>query len=276
MIRRVGVIGTGLIGGSLLLALQRAGVKLSAVDPDPQTRALVRAAGIDDVYDAPGDDLRDCDVVVLATPLPAVLSLLSPLASRLSGSGAVLTDVAGAKGVVAREAARVLPTSVPFVPAHPMAGRERGGFDQAQASLFESRMVAVCPEQAGESDVARVEALWALAGANTLRCDPDAHDEAVARVSHLPYLMACTTALVADEGDDLAHRLAATGLKDTTRVATDATIRFALAANPAMPALLRQAARHLEMLAISIEEKKPVDEVLDRAASARRRLYPNG
>lgn len=276
MIARVGVIGTGLIGGSLLLSLQRAGVKLVAVDPDEGTRQLVARAGVDEVLDAPGPALRDCDVVVLATPLPAVLSLLAPVGSLLAGSGAVLTDVAGAKGVVARTSAGTLPPGVPFVPAHPMAGRERGGFRQAQASLFDGRTVAVCPGQASEDDLARVKAMWTLVGARTLRCDPEAHDVAVARVSHLPYLMAATTALLADEGDELAHRLAATGLKDTTRVATDDTIRFALAANPSMPALLRQAAGQLEHLADLLERDQPIAEVLDAAAKARRRLYPDG
>lgn len=276
MIARVGVIGTGLIGGSLLLALQRTGVKLVAADPDPGTRELVKRAGVDEVMHAPGPALRDCDVVVLATPLPAVLSLLAPVGSLLAGSGAVLTDVAGAKGVVARTSAGTLPPGVPFVPAHPMAGRERGGFRQAQASLFGGRTVAVCPGQASEDDLARVKAMWTLVGARTLRCDPEAHDVAVARVSHLPYLMAATTALLADEGDELAHRLAATGLKDTTRVATDDTIRFALAANPSMPALLRQAAGQLEHLADLLERDQPIAEVLDAAAKARRRLYPDG
>lgn len=271
---RVGIIGTGLVGGSLLLALQRAGVQLVAVDADAATRSLIAAAGVADVCSKPDERLRDCDVVVLATPLPAILDLLGPVGSLLSGSNAVLTDVGGAKARVLEVAAHSVPSDVAFVGAHPMAGRAVGGFQQALVGLFEDKVVAVCAPPGNEAAEARVAQVWKLAGARTVRCDADAHDAAVARVSHLPYFMACATALVADAGDALAHRLAATGLKDTTRIATDATLRHVARENAALPAQLRDAAAKLEAFAQALEHGTGLDEPLNEAADARRRLYP--
>lgn len=274
MTLRVGVIGTGLIGGSLLLALQRRGAQLVAVDADPVTRERLAASGITEVCSEPDARLRDCDIVVLSTPLPSILELLGPIGTLLSGSQAVLTDVGGAKARVLEVAARSVPANVAVVGGHPMAGRAIGGFQQASADLFEGKVVAVCPTPDNDAAVERVERMWLLTGAQTVRCDADDHDTAVARVSHLPYFMACATAVIADAGDALAHRLAATGLKDTTRIATDATLRHVARANPALPARLREAAAQLEAFAQALDDGASLDRSLDAAADARRRLYP--
>lgn len=275
MTMRVGVIGTGLIGGSLLLSLQRAGARLVAVDADRATRGQIADTGVADVCAAPDERLRECDVVVLATPLPSILELLGPVGALLSGSDAVLTDVGGAKARVLEVAARSVPANVAFIGGHPMAGRALGGFQQASAGLFKGKVVALCASAGNDRAQARVEEMWRLTGAQIVHCDAHEHDAAVARVSHLPYFMACATALVADGGDALAHRLAATGLKDTTRIATDATLRHVAQANAALPARLREAASQLEAFAQALEDGTSLDAVLDTAADARRRLYPD-
>lgn len=271
---RVGIVGTGLIGGSLLLSLQKAGAQLVAVDADAGTRSKLTAAGVADVSALPDERLRGCDVVVLATPLPQILEHLGPVGALLSGSNAVLTDVGGAKARVLEVAALELPADVVFVGGHPMAGRAVGGFDQASALLFDNKVVALCTSPPRPQAEALVEKMWRLTGAQVVRCDAQAHDAAVARVSHLPYFMACATAVVADAGDALAHRLAATGLKDTTRIATDPTLRHVAKANAALPARLREAARLLEGFAQALEDGGDLDDGLNEAAEARRRLYP--
>lgn len=273
---RIGIVGTGLIGGSLLLALRERGVELVAIESDARTRTALAALGLEHVYETPAEELRACSAVVLALPLPGILEQLGPVGDLLSGSNAVLTDVGGAKATVCEQARRVVPRSVTFIGGHPMAGRERGGFTQALPQLFDGRAVALTPAaSAAEEAVALVRGMWELVGAHVLTTTPEAHDDAVARISHMPYFAACATAAVADAGDSLAHALAATGLRDTTRIATDATIRFAAYANPSLPERLRDVARWLDEAAQALEQAQTVaDEKLDAARDARLRLYP--
>jgi prephenate dehydrogenase len=276
-VTRVCVVGGGLIGGSLTLALRarRPEWQLSVVERDPETRRRLESQGIATTARLTPDALQ-ADLLVLALPLPALLDYIDSIISMTGslGPALVITDVAGVKRpVLARAAA--LPASASFVGGHPMAGRETSGFGAADATLFEGRRVALCPRDGTAPEaVARVQELWAAAGATTLRCTADAHDEAVARVSHLPYFAAAAVATVAGDGDALAASLAASGLRDTTRVAWDATVRFAAAANPHVPARLREAAALLESWASSLERGDRPDEALDRAAAARQAIYP--
>lgn len=273
--RRVAVVGCGLIGGSLLRALRAAGIpELLAVDRDAATRALVAASLGIAVHERPDAALRDCDVVVLALPVGALLESLAPVGSLLAGSAAVLTDVGGVKEPVLRAAAHALPPAVPFVGGHPMAGKEKGGFDHSDAELFRARTVALCPgPSAAPAAVERVRALWLAVGARTVLCTPEAHDRAVARVSHVPHLVASVLARVAASGGELAGQLAAGGLRDSTRVAEDPTIRQALTRNPHVAEVARTVADELRRLAERIEEGDSIDALLDEGAAARRRLF---
>lgn len=270
---RVAVVGCGLIGGSLVRALHGSGHDVTAIDLDPDVCARVR-----DELGVPArttiDTLENLDLVVLAQPLPALLAAFEHLARAPHAPGLVVTDVAGVK-VAVLEAAAKLPGTFSFVGAHPMAGRERSGFGISDALLFQDRAVAICaPPGAAAEAIERVTSLWRSVGARPIACDAADHDEAVARVSHLPYLAAAAVATVAARGGDLTTSLAASGFRDTTRVAEDPTVRFVAGANGALPALAREAASLLVSWAEAFERGDRPDAAFDAAAGARRRLVP--
>lgn len=272
MARTLAVVGCGLVGGSLLRALHRSrGARLLAVDTDPATRAAIaRELAVPVVEEVP-QGLSDA-LVVLAAPLPAILSLLATLGPRL-GPGCVVSDVCGLK-VPVLLAARALPPHVPFVGAHPMAGREKGGFRASDAQLFRDRTIALAAAPGTDPGaIAEVEQMWREVGRDVLHCDAAAHDAAVARVSHLPFLVAAALSEVAGHADALARLLAAGGLRDTTRVAEDATIRPVVQANPFLPALAREAGQLLERWAAELERGGSIEAELAHAAQRRRELF---
>lgn len=262
----VAVVGCGLIGGSLLRALNDR--KVIAIDHDRATLTAIQGAAVSDKI----ADAADADIIVLALPVPALLRAFDQLALALKSKSAIVTDVAGVKQPV-MEAARSLPSTIKFVGGHPMAGSERGGFGASNPDLFRSRTVALCvPDGSREASLA-VEAMWQSVGARVIHCSAADHDAAVARVSHLPYLVAASLARVAGRGNQLARTLAAGGLRDTTRVAEDATIRFALERNPLVPPLAREVAEELRALADALERGDSVHSILDEAATARRSIF---
>ncbi len=217
--RRLGIVGLGLMGASLARAAKEAdpGVRVVAVEPNPEVRALALPDGVADVALAePGPALAECDLTVLCTPIAALEALLAPV-SRLLRDGAVLTDVGGAKERVVKRAAEDVRPGVAFVGAHPMFGGH-GGYAGARADRWRGGTVAVCVDAPPEA-VERVAGFHAALGAEVVRCRAADHDAAVAMVSHLPYLLASALAVAARDAGPLALRLAGPGLKDMTRLA---------------------------------------------------------
>jgi prephenate dehydrogenase len=272
--RTITIIGCGLIGGSLLKALSRQGAPLRAVDRDEKTRLAIHAElGLNAQADLSG--VEQSQLIVLALPVTQLSELLPRLGHALAHSaGVTVTDVAGIKLPVIEAMERWLPSHVARVGGHPMAGKERGGYGEADAALFEQKTVALCPATHDADALRTVEQLWHGVGARTLVCDARDHDKAVARVSHLPYLVAVSLSLVAGRGDSLSARLAGGGLRDTSRVAADPTVRQAVTRNPNVAALAREVAAELLALANAIDMGQPTDEALDAAAASRQRLFP--
>jgi prephenate dehydrogenase len=278
---RLGIIGLGLIGGSLALALRRARPELRILGVDVDTGALKRALAehaIDASATPDSAALADCDIVVLAQPAAALLDSLLPAAARMA-PGTVLTDVCGAKEAICARAAGQ--DRVVFVGAHPMAGTEFRGFGAASAALFSGATVAVCPPVGARADreraVAAVKDLWLAAGAGKLLdIGPAEHDGAVTFASHLPYLAAAmvveSLSKVADLAP-LASELAAGGFRDTTRLAGDGTVGGAAALNRHVPGAARELAERLRALADELTQKpEQALERLGRLADARRRM----
>jgi len=278
---RLGIIGLGLIGGSLALALRRARPELRILGVDVDTGALKRALAeraIDASATPDSAPLAECEVVVLAQPAAALLESILPTAARMT-PGAVLTDVCGSKEAICARAAgqdRVL-----FVGAHPMAGTEFRGFAAASPALFSGATVAVCPpvgaREQGERAVTAVKDLWVAAGAGKLLdIDPAEHDGAVTFASHLPYLAAAmvveSLSKVADLAP-LARELAAGGFRDTTRLAGDGTVGGAAALNRHVPGAARDLAERLRALADELTQSpEQTLERLGRLADTRRRM----
>lgn len=218
---RVTILGTGLIGGSLGLALRARYPDLEVIgfDRDPAQLALaVSRGGITRAAGSARLGAEAGEVVVLAVPTSAVPGILAELAPAVQ-PGTLVTDVASVKGPVMQAARESLPPSVAFVGGHPMAGAERGGMAHADALLFENAVYVLAPQE-GHSLHPHARWLAESVGARPVVMPADRHDTVVAAVSHLPQLAA--VALVnhaAGVGDD-ALALAAGGFRDMTRIAS--------------------------------------------------------
>src|SRR5579859_7925465 len=224
MFQRVAIIGIGLIGGSIGLALRgkRAAVEVVGYDLGQGVCDRARRIGaIDRWCDAPAGAARDAELVVLATPVGTMHRLLQELAPALS-PGTVVTDVASTKAQVISWAQELLPASVSFVGGHPMAGREVSGIDVADATLFRRRIYCLTPTpDTRPAAVNKVCSLVEILGAHVRFLDPVAHDEQVAGVSHLPFMasIALMNTVAEDSGWSDAAVLAASGFRDTSRLA---------------------------------------------------------
>jgi prephenate dehydrogenase len=217
---RVLVIGTGLIGTSVALALRGAGAGVWLSDADPATARLAASLGAGTVV----PDLRDAkglaEVAVLAMPPVAVGPELA--FAQECGVADFYTDVASVKALPARRARELGCDLARYVPGHPLAGRERQGPAAARADLFLGRTWALCPlpETAPEA-VGAVTALAVACGADPVTTDPVTHDHWVALVSHAPHLVASAVAarLAPPDVPADALGLAGQGLRDVTRIA---------------------------------------------------------
>lgn len=218
---RIGIVGVGLIGGSVARAARAAdpAVAIVGVDVDDVPRDAAAAGVIDTVGDV--DALAACDLIVLAAPISSNLAWMDRLAA--AGVTALVTDVGGTKRQMNAKATE-LGTRLSFVGGHPMAGSERSGFAAADEGLFRGRKWFVVPgPSSAAADVAKLE-LWIRAlGAEPSVVDADTHDRVMAAVSALPQVVASALMAVVGERvgiDGLA--MSGPGLRDTTRLAGSA------------------------------------------------------
>jgi len=219
--RRIAVIGFGLIGASLALAVRRLwpSVLLVAVD----RRGVIERAMRMHAADAGGDDLAlaaGAELVVLAAPVLANIEIIGKIAAHIPGD-AVVTDVGSTKRDIVF-AARGLPDRLRFVGGHPLAGAAVGGVEASRADLFQGRPWILTPDgDAAAAAGSRLSVLLTAIGSHVQTMPPDAHDALVAYLSHLPQLAA--SALMHVVGEHAGHdglALAGRGLRDTTRLAS--------------------------------------------------------
>jgi prephenate dehydrogenase len=221
---RVLIVGSGLIGTSVGLALRASGAEVWLSDRDDGTARLAADLGAGTVV----PDLRDAkgvaEVAVLAMPPAAVAAGLA--FAQECGVADVYTDVASVKELPVRQARELGCDLSSYVPGHPLAGRERHGPAAARADLFLGRTWALCPlPETSVEAVAEVTALVAACGADAVTTDPATHDRWVALVSHAPHLVAAAMAArLAPSGVPAdALNLAGQGLRDVTRIAAGDT-----------------------------------------------------
>jgi prephenate dehydrogenase len=214
---RVAVLGMGLMGGSLALALRGRCTEILGIDPDPAALdlALERSAA-DRVSVNPADLLPEADVVVLAAPVMTILRLLDDLPALHPGSPVVL-DLGSTKRQIAAAMGR-LPERFDPLGGHPMCGKEMGTLRAAEPGLFQGRPFAFTPLERTTRRARRLaEELAAALGALPLWLDADTHDRWAAAVSHAPYLIA--SALSSATPLDAQANLAGSGYQSTTRIA---------------------------------------------------------
>lgn len=215
---RIGVVGLGLIGGSIALGVRACwpDTIVMGLDRPDRAAAAARRGAIQQVA-ATLTDLRSADLVVLAVPPPAMLEIVPQLTGL--AAHAVVTDVASTKRhVVTAARAAGLPA---FVGGHPMAGTERSGIDHARADLFAGRPWLLVEGTGGADVGARVETFVRGLGAGPQWVDADAHDRHVAFVSHLPHLVAVALMNAAADGVGAEGlRMAGPAFSDMTRLAS--------------------------------------------------------
>jgi prephenate dehydrogenase len=225
-VERVTIIGTGLIGGSIGLALKAAKLPdLELIGYDIESAAMgdARKMGAIDrgAPDLP-EAVKGAKLVIVATPPLAVRQVFEIIAPHLL-EGAIITDTASTKTMPARWARELLPEHASYVGGHPMAGKETQGIKAAEATLFKDKSWAVVPSPAaGEGAVKSVLGLVSILGAEPLFVDPEEHDQYVASISHLPLVLSAALFSLVRQSpswDDIAP-LAASGFRDLTRLAS--------------------------------------------------------
>jgi prephenate dehydrogenase len=224
VMERIAVLGLGLIGGSLALALHQANLaeQIAGYDAnlDATRRAMERNA-ITHLCVTAEEAVQQADIVILATPIRAMPELLMSIAPALK-PGALVTDTASTKVQVVEWARTLLPAHVAFVGGHPMAGREYSGIDAAEAGLFEGCTYCLTPTTQTPSDaVMQLRALVTRLAAHPLLLDTREHDRLVAGISHLPFVVssALVRMLGQDEGWSQMAELTASGYRDISRLA---------------------------------------------------------
>jgi prephenate dehydrogenase len=223
---RIAIVGLGLMGGSWGLALKARGIpsrRVGCDKPEVLERALT-AGAVDEGSPDAAMAVRNADLIILATPVGAILDLLPQLKAAVPPR-ALITDVGSTKRLVCQRAREILGDQPLFLGGHPLAGRERSGLENASATLFEGARYVLTPLLPNHLEDQRVKALSALietVGAKLFIAEASTHDRAVAFFSHLPQLVSSGLAsMIAEQGaeDFLPLDLAASGFRDVTRLA---------------------------------------------------------
>lgn len=226
MYNQLGVIGCGLMGGSFALAMKKAGLvkKVVGYSKSPSTTETAKRLGVIDVIaESALLAVAGSDIVLLAVPVAATESSLRAVRHLVDSSKVLFMDVGSTKCDVVEAARRALGKHLPaFVPAHPIAGKESGGVQHADAALYNGRQVILTPlPETHAGLVQKATDVWSALGAQVLKMTPENHDAAFAAVSHLPHLLAFAffqSVASQPAGRDYLS-LAGPGFRDFTRIA---------------------------------------------------------
>lgn len=223
-INKLAIIGLGLMGGSLGMAVREkkiASVVAGFARREEVRKEAMKKGAVDVVYDNIHDAVIDADMVILCVPVLAV-SELAKLCLPYLKSGCILTDVASTKAVIVKKIEKLFcSTKVHFVGSHPMAGSEQTGIQFARAELYKNAVVAVTSTpNSVPSSVKTVVQLWKSLDAIPIMLSPEEHDSIVARTSHLPHLVAaCIVTSVLKNKQPKTALLCGPGFRDSTRIA---------------------------------------------------------
>jgi prephenate dehydrogenase len=239
--REAAVVGLGLIGGSLAMALRAAGARVIGVDVDATAIETAIRRGAVDEGGTRLDGIATADLVVIATPLDQVAPAAIAAARRMR-PGALLTDVGSVKAPIVAAVNSALPPGAQFVGGHPMAGSEGAGIAAADAALLAGRIFVLTPTgRTAPETVAALRAVVTRIGMRPIVLDPLQHDELVAQVSHLPYLL--SVALLRAVADD-ARAVAGPAMAEMTRIAHSPAALWAEICRQNREAILRALARY--------------------------------
>lgn len=280
MINRLAIIGVGLIGGSLSLALKKAG-QVGEVVGYSRTESVRQEAldlgVIDRTANSIADAVKDADMIFLAVPMGAMASVLTELAPHLKDN-TIITDGGSAKAqVVAAARAALGDHFKQFVAGHPIAGTEKSGPSAAFATLYNDHRVVLTPvAETNLESLEKVRAMWQLTGAEVVDMEAEHHDKVLAATSHLPHLLAFNlVGMLAKSTDcDEVLRFAAGGFRDFSRIASSDPVMWrdiCLSNSAAILDLLNDYRQGLDSLeqAIMNSDGDYLVEVFKRAKQAR-------
>lgn len=223
LFKKVAIIGVGLIGGSLGMAIIRKNLAAEVIGLGRSPELLEMAVEYRSIhrYSTDYSSVSGCDLIIIATPVGTTLGILADFAPYIS-PGAIVTDVGSTKAAIVEGSAPVLPGGAVFIGGHPMAGSERDGINGADPYLFENAFYVLTPTQ--DTPAHCIDLMTGLVegvGARPVIMTPDEHDLSVAAVSHLPHMVAATlvNCLFDMPGGEKKSLLAAGGFRDTTRIA---------------------------------------------------------
>jgi prephenate dehydrogenase len=225
---KITIIGVGLMGGSLGLALRQHQVAREIIGLGRNSQRLEKAlklGAIDRATTDYKDALTDADVVVICTPVGDIVSQFQTILPFLK-PGCIVTDAGSTKTTIVCEIDRLLKESkspVHFIGSHPMCGSEHSGVEAAKVDLYQNALCILTPgTNEAQEATAAIKSLWESVGCRTMIMVPQSHDVAVACVSHLPHVMAASliiTMMEMDNSQDVYPKIASSGFRDTTRVA---------------------------------------------------------
>jgi len=275
------ILAPGLLGGSVARAAKARGLvrRVSVWSRRPETRVQLRGQDwVDEVSDTPEEAVKGASLVVLAPPVDKIADLARQIAPSLS-SGALVTDVGSVKGDIARLGHACMRPDTHFVPAHPMAGSDKNGWQHSSPSLFENRVCFVTPlEETNPHAVEQVSKFWHELGSKVVSVSPDLHDEIAAHISHLPQVLASTLSAFLATKDHAWRNYAGGGLRDTTRIAGSDPVVWKAILEANREEILRALKQYQDELqsfvsALSNRDYLEVSSRLERAKAYRSRLH---
>lgn len=216
LIEHLGIVGVGLIGGSIGAAVRQNGIasKVTGLGRSAARLAAAVKAGCIDAATEDVGQFEDCDLVVVTTPVDHIVDDILAV-SRHCRPGTIITDAGSVKGSICNSIPR--DAGIRFVGAHPLAGSEKSGFEHADAQLFQGRVCVLTPDDKTHSDALEaVRRFWKALGMIVHEMSPAEHDRQLARTSHLPHLVAAALSCLLYEKD---RPFVASGFRDTTRIA---------------------------------------------------------
>ncbi|NOK85725.1 MAG: hypothetical protein GFH27_549367n40 [Chloroflexi bacterium AL-W] len=220
---KLAIVGLGLMGGSLAMALRPYADCIIGLDMNPSTRDYALNNGLIDVAtDNLKSAVNEADTVILAAPVGVILSLLEKQIGTYLRSNTLIVDIGSTKADIC-EALGKLPIGVQAIGGHPMTGKERSGIEESDASLYHSKPFVLCPTRR-TTPATRLRALSLVEALGAIPVEMDAirHDRVVATISHVPYLLSVALMATAQrqaEHDEGVWALAAGGFRDMTRLA---------------------------------------------------------
>jgi len=216
---KVTIVGVGLIGGSVGLALKKRRLAKKIVGAARHASTLTTAlkmGAIDEGTQDVREAAKDADLILFATPVASIPKLIEICLPKIK-RGALLSDVGSTKEEITRKIEKILPQGIHFVGAHPLAGSEKNGVEYARADLFRGSLCLLAKtKKTRPQGLRKLAKLWQALGARTAVVSCKAHDRILSQISHLPHLAA--VALI-DAADKNSIKFAASGFKDATRIA---------------------------------------------------------